>query len=113
MRFQGHRRRRQEDDGYSNNKGSTTQARLRLETAGSGNTIGGILTNTAGNNANLITGGANARGAAAISGANSITGGVNTALNQYMSQQSLDKILKANAGNNVNSWLPSTNYGLG
>lgn len=77
---------------------------------GSGNTIGGILTNTAGNNANLITGGANARGAAAISGANSITGGVNTALNQYMSQQSLDKILKANGGGNNVYGLISSPY---
>jgi len=94
----------------NNTAGSNYAGSVANLNTASGNTIGGILTNTAGNNANLITGGANARGAAMISGANSIAGGVNNAVNYYTGQQNLDKILNRSGGNNINSFIPPNSY---
>ncbi len=98
--------------------------------AGSGqastNSVAGMGANTATNVGNLITSGANARGAAGIAGANAIAGGVASGINNYQSTSLLDRILKQgqagggasggtwgdySAGGSINPYTYSSNYG--
>jgi hypothetical protein len=56
-------------------------------------TVGSAGMNMANNVGQLVTGAANARGAAGIAGANAFAGGINNAINNYSQKNLLDRIL--------------------
>lgn len=84
------------------------------------NTSAGLGANYAGNVGNLMTGAANARGAAGIAGANAWGQGFNTIGNWFGQQSMLDKILnKPSGGGGVaptqqyGGMIPQQDYGYG
>jgi hypothetical protein len=75
----------------------TTKYNFLTGTSGGGQqaaqTVGSAGMNMANNVGQLVTGAANARGAAGIAGANAFAGGINNAINNYSQKNLLDRIL--------------------
>jgi hypothetical protein len=92
----------------------TTKYNFLTGTSGGGQqaaqTVGNAGMNMATNVGGLMTGAANARGAAGIAGANAMSGGINNAVNMYNQNNILDRIL--NRGG-VGGGMSSTPYAGG